>query len=270
MPVNCFQGCNRSGTLEVFKQVHNNLLDEVCSDAPNQYMCADCKTVVNCVDGRAFPQNCHEDFCNYKSSFFSNVCYTEPHKDCSCPENNVFYKDPNNLSTFFICDDLGEMHIYRCPEGYTFDEHSVQCLNPSGLPSCTNPGTFGFTEDCNTYYTCIVTTKGWLQYVFQCPPGQFYNEQTEKCENPCNWKLSKFECKEEGRFGDPTDCRRFFVCTWDTVASSYRQVLRQCPDGFEWQQVLRDGSGRCTTMVTDQCTPVTTTHCIIPEGICES
>ncbi|XP_045604048.1 uncharacterized protein [Procambarus clarkii] len=267
-------GCNKFRKHETLDLLHDPLMDHVCSKAPNQYMCANCKMLVNCLNGKAHPQPCQDYFCyNNYQHFGGNVCYPVEPKGCSCPDANVFYRDAYDPGAFFICSDDGERHMHHCPEGYTFDEKLVECRSASGLPSCREPGTFAFAEDCTRYYTCIVTQEGWLQHEFRCRGENelhFFNEQTGRCESPCNWKQPMFNCTEEGRFGDPLDCRRFFVCTWNTITNSFRQVLRQCPDGYEWQQVLRDGSGRCTTMVTNDCIPVTTTRCIVPRGLCST
>ncbi|XP_042205169.1 uncharacterized protein LOC121854557 [Homarus americanus] len=255
------------------KYLRKPSLDHICYDAPNQYMCANCKTLVNCVDGRAHATQCNTgNFCyNYNNEFGGHVCYPGRPTQCLCQDSNVFYRDAYDQGAFFICDESGENRMHQCPEGDWFDEKAVECRSFSGLPRCTTPGTFAHAEDCTRYYSCIVTTHGWLQHEYQCPYDRgvlFYNEQTGSCEDPCFWEKPRFECTQEGRFGDPTDCRRFYVCTWDAVAHKYRQVLRQCPSGFEWQQIVRNGSGRCTTMVTEDCIPVTNTRCIVPEGLC--
>lgn len=248
-------------------------LDYVCHDHPNQYVCANCKTLVNCVNGRAHPRTCgFGDFCfSNQEAFGGDVCYPGRPKGCVCEEANVFYQDAYDAEAFFMCDEFREIVMHYCPDGHWFDASRVECRSSSGLPSCTTPGTFAVESDCRRYYACVLTTEGFLQHEFRCPDYNgrlFYNEEKGLCDDPCDWRPPEFECSSEGRFADPTDCRQYFVCTWDASVNTYRQVLQKCPDGFEWQQMLRTGVGHCTTMMTVQCTPVTTTKCTLPPGLC--
>lgn len=254
-------------------QVHVPSLDPICADAPNEYMCANCKTLVNCIDGKAYPSACGSgDFCyNKYESFGSSVCYPGLPKSCVCSEQEVFYRDFYDKEGFFLCDKFGETHMHRCPEGHVFDQEKVQCKSVSGLPACVTPGMFALLEDCSRYYACIVTEDGWLQHEFSCSQAHgpaMYNEESGQCEDPCNWMLPDFECVEEGRFADPLDCRKFYVCTRDAAADTFRKVSRQCPEGYEWEQIVRDGTGRCVPMESEKCKPSYVTQCQIPQNLC--
>lgn len=255
------------------RQIRVPSLDPVCADAPNQYLCANCKTLVNCINGKAFPSVCGSgDFCySDNESFGSSVCYPGLPRSCVCDEREVFYQDTYDRGAFFLCDKYGETHLHRCPEGQVFDEEEVQCKSASGLPACVTPGKFAVLEDCRRYYACIVTEEGWLQHAFTCPQSNgpsMYNDESGRCEDPCNWRLPDFVCKDEGRFADPMDCRRFFVCTLDAESGDFRQVSRQCPEGYEWEQVVRDGTGRCVPMSSEECKPNYVTQCHIPQNLC--
>ncbi|XP_071513114.1 uncharacterized protein [Panulirus ornatus] len=268
------KGCNRTVRLLDLLEMHDPSLDYMCSDAPNQYVCANCKTLVNCIDGRAYPSRCEVgDFClSNWDAFGGDVCYPGRPKGCACGETNVFYQDVYDAEAFFKCDESGETDMHYCPVEHWFDATAVECRSSRGLPSCTVPGTFAVHSDCRRYYACIVTRGGgFLQHEFRCPDHDgilFYNEQIGRCDDPCHWKPPEFECSSEGRFADPTDCRRFFVCTWDAESAAFRQVSRQCPEGFEWQQLLRSGVGHCADRGTVPCTSATTSQCILPPGLC--
>lgn len=259
-----------------FGQVHVPEFDNVCREQPNQYVCANCRTMVNCIDGQAFPTTCQDGkYCLVDNERFGGaVCYANTPQECMCQPGDVFNRDYYDPSTFYVCDEGGYSRLHHCPTGYIFNKKALECRSTSGLPSCQDAGVFAVAEDCRRYYACIITTEGWLQHEFRCPDDKgttlFYNERNGTCDNPCNWPEPNFECKEEGRFSDPFDCHSFYVCTWDKDVMMYRKLRRMCPEGYEWQQILRSGTGMCVEMVSPMCTTVTSTSCVIPEGLCNS
>ncbi|XP_076043614.1 uncharacterized protein LOC143026729 [Oratosquilla oratoria] len=257
---------------------HDNSLDYACKENDFEFICLDCKTLVNCVNGSAYPEPCgSQDFCSKKSSFGGAVCYPDQLSNCLCERPNDFKGDPYNEEAFLFCEEVeSDPVIYRCPEGMVFDEEKKQCVNPTGLPPCSSIGVFANQDNCTEYYTCIFTTDGWVQKTFTCDNGSqpllMYNEDDGVCEDPCTWETGEFECQEEGRFPNPRDCQRYFVCITDQDRlSGFRKEEHECPVGYEWEQRLNTGSGRCVKLGTgkSECTKVVASKCHIPDDLCQ-
>lgn len=244
----------------------------MCSEGKDGFFCADCKTLINCVDRRAYKLSCiNGDMCTHKENFGGGVCYPKEPAGCTCQEPNTFKEDLYDKRKFFYCNDTSSDPVfYECDEGSEFDVVKSQCKNKNGLPECHRPGVFGDMNNCTQYYACISTKNGWVQKAFNCNQSNLmYNELTGACEDPCTWQLGSFTCTEEGRYPDPKECQRYFECVADE--SGLKQVRRTCPDDYSWDPTARGGVGHCVKASTNtHCTPATQNKCIIPDGMCSS
>ncbi|XP_042221598.1 uncharacterized protein LOC121866066 [Homarus americanus] len=253
-------------------------LDFVCEGASSEFVCADCKTLVNCVNGTAYPEPCGSgDLCAFKEpEFGGGVCYPGQPLECTCDQPNQFKVDNYDDARFFFCSNEGsDPQIYQCPDDQVFDTTMSQCTNYAGLPECTNVGVFANVNNCTQYYTCIFTINGWVQKPFSCDnatqEGFMYNEASGKCEDPCSWETGRFTCSKEGRFPDPLNCNRYYECVADsTHTSGLRQDLHECPEGYEWDPSARSEYGHCVLEGTSKskCSPVRYNKCTISQDQC--
>ncbi|XP_063592369.1 uncharacterized protein LOC134769554 [Penaeus indicus] len=244
----------------------------MCSEGNDGFFCADCKTLINCVDRRAYKLSCiNGDMCIHKENFGGGICYPKEPAECTCQEPNTFKEDFYDKRKFFYCNNTSADPVfYECDEGSEFDAAKSQCKNMNGLPQCHQSGVFGDTNNCTQYYACISTKNGWVQKSFNCNQSNLmYNELTGACEDPCTWQVGSFSCTEEGRYPDPKDCQRYLECVADE--SGLKQVRRSCPDDYSWDPTARGGAGHCVKASTNtNCTPATQNKCIIPHGMCTS
>ncbi|XP_068232031.1 uncharacterized protein [Palaemon carinicauda] len=242
----------------------------ICDSRRNGFFCADCKTVVNCIEGVAFVENCGtSDTCSKKDAFGGAICYPTPEPSCSCSRANAFFIDPYDTQMFFFCSATeAEPDMYHCPGEMIFDESTQQCKNANGFSPCMEAGVFAYHDDCTQYYTCIASQNGWIQKPFSCSDGLMYNEIKGQCEDPCSWDTGKFTCQREGRFSDPLSCDKYYECVL-LSDGSFRQDQRQCPHGYEWVQ-SELGVGRCGKGPSPNCQPLTLTKCIIPDTCSEA
>lgn len=255
--------------------LEDNSFSFMCSEGKDGFFCADCKTLINCVDGHAYKETCRNgNMCAHKESFGGGICYPKEPAECMCQESNIFKEDLYNKRKFFYCNDTtSDPAFYECDEGSTFDVTKSQCKNNNGLPECHRTGVFADMNNCTQYYACISTRSGWVQKAFTCSgtnqSNLMYNELTGACEDPCTWHVGSLTCTEEGRFPDPKDCQRYFECVADE--SGLKQVRRSCPEDYSWDPTARGGVGHCVKAFTNtQCTPATPNKCIIPDGMCAS
>ncbi|KAK7068945.1 hypothetical protein SK128_006017 [Halocaridina rubra] len=259
--------CKRSS--RVAREIKSDsMLNSLCNTIQYGFVCADCKTTVNCVEGVAYIDACGAgEMCAEKSEFNGAVCYPNQPESCTCTKEQTFRIDHYNPKMFFYCNTVGdEPDLYQCPDGRIFDEGIGQCTNGLGLPECQTKGHFALQSDCSRYYTCIEHKHGWMQKPFTCNDSFMFNEFTSQCEDPCTWNSGMFTCQKEGRFPDPLSCAHYYECVQQD--QSFRQYRRQCPSGTEWDEEARGGVGHCVKKVVSTCSPVVVNKCKIPDGWC--
>ncbi|XP_018021992.1 uncharacterized protein LOC108678154 [Hyalella azteca] len=245
---------------------------ELCTN--DSFICVDCKTVINCVNGTAFEDStCTSGFtCQTPASFEGQAtCYTTQTQDneCQCEEDNHFETDPYNPNGFYFCPSNGsDPMVYHCPDEMMFDETLIDCTNPEGIPACTKSGVFSNPSNCSQYYMCIRTSSGWAQKIFDCEDDLMFNDNTKNCSDPCSWPTTTFDCTEEGRFADPSSCENFYLCIADPEEEGdFIQTLKRCPLNYIWDPNASNSSGHCaspTNPKTTKCTPVVESTCEIP------
>nr|XP_027214151.1 uncharacterized protein LOC113807142 [Penaeus vannamei] len=250
--------------------------DYVCPENRNGFFCATCKTLVQCIDGKAYPEQCRSgDFCDLRLEFGGAVCYPNHPVNCTCQEANTFSVDLYSQEDFFFCGKANEdPEMRQCPRGEIFDEGISSCRNRYYLPACTSTGVFANPANCTQFYTCFYNINGWVQSSHSCNnsthSGLMYNEQTAQCEDPCQWRNLAFTCQKEGRFPDPFDCRRYFECVLEADGSAFRQVHHTCPEEYTWHPSRLDGFGLCVEAEANTaCAAVLpVSKCAVPEDRC--
>ncbi|ROT74835.1 thrombospondin [Penaeus vannamei] len=248
--------------------ISDHTYQHMCSEG-NGFLCADCMTMISCVDGVAYSHPCSAgSTCAELEVFGGGVCYPERPEECACPEANTFRVDHYDSKKFFYCNDSWSTpEMFECPEETAFDETTTQCVNKENLPECERSGMFAIASNCSQYYTCIASKDGWIQKALSCDTPDFmYNEASGSCEDPCSWDEGAFSCQAEGRFPDPRDCQRFFECI--AVGDGFRVFSRECPAGYHWDSISQ-GVGLCTkTTDGSSCKAFTPNKCVIPENMC--
>ncbi|XP_047501472.1 peritrophin-44-like isoform X2 [Penaeus chinensis] len=242
----------------------NHPFSHLCEAQPDKFLCANCKTMVQCVKGQAFTRHCIEShYCSVKAEFGGAVCYPDEPVGCTCTKANDFSVDPYDPQRFFSCKDIGSMpESYKCPDGMEFDEASAQCQNVGDLPPCTVSGVFANPKNCNEYYSCISLRHGWLQKTFLCSSNLMYNQMSGTCEDPC---IYQFVCQQEGRYPDLLDKRNYFECY--IHAGSLLQVRYQCPEGYMWE-ILSPGVGKCVEDHGQLDSDTAFGQCVLPDDLC--
>ncbi|XP_047500978.1 uncharacterized protein LOC125047005 isoform X1 [Penaeus chinensis] len=244
----------------------NHPYSKLCEKKPDEFICANCKTLVQCVKGQAFTRHCIEDhFCSERAQFGGAVCYPNEPVNCTCVNANTFRVDPYDSQKFFSCKDVGSVPVsYMCPDGCYFDEASAQCLTANGLPPCVVAGTFANPLNCSEYYSCISLRSGWLQKSFMCTNDLMYNEQKAACEDPC---VYQFVCQQEGRYPDLLNKQNYFECY--TLGGVLRQMRYSCPEGYMWE-IISPGVGKCVEDHGDRDSDSAFGQCEIPSDLCQA
>ncbi|XP_069696314.1 protein obstructor-E [Periplaneta americana] len=196
----------------------------------------------------------------------------------SCPEKNGRFPSPTQCDTYIQCED-GVAEEIVCPDGLLFNAKAryfaypcqypvdVDCEGRAGLqqPKSTDdcPHQFGYfrlgdRQNCGQFMNCV-DGRG---YVFDCPEGLAFNQETYRCDWPdevesCDAEaFLGFKCPEApGVFGDdyrfyrnPADCQKYFIC----VNGGPR--LYSCGDGY----AFNDEIGGCDGIEN-------VTNCAIPQ-----
>ncbi|XP_072941882.1 uncharacterized protein [Epargyreus clarus] len=127
---------------------------------------------------------------------------------------------------------------------------------------CIKSGRFSDALKNNVYYICVQNKNTYVRFQFQCQGGYHLNKQRVKCvsdiksqqmsksidndsnkasaqstvENKSKEKKQNKEkkaksdnnvCKKEGKFPDPDDCRKYFVCSKNSK-SVFRRRTKKC------------------------------------------
>ncbi|XP_071529490.1 uncharacterized protein [Panulirus ornatus] len=245
----------------------------LCTTERDGFFCSDCKTMVKCFEGVAYPEPCMAgDLCDIRMvDFGGGVCYPRQPINCTCATSTGLIADLYDEHKFLFCESTEEDPlVYQCPDKQVFNLEVSQCLSPGGLVGCSQNGVFANPDNCNEYYSCILTTSGWVQTLYTCDdigPGLMYNDVTHQCEDPCTWPTGHFVCEEEGRFVDPLDCSRYYECVAEP--SGLRKIRQECPEGFTWIPVAGENFGICEEVNENTvCNAISLSKCRIPEGTC--
>lgn len=244
-------------------------------------MCADCKTPIMCIDGKAHPDECGTDFfCNEAIMDGFAVCHQEEVEDCVCPEEGqVTAKDHYSESAFITCTEEDGFQVQNCDGSANFNEETGYC--ESKRIDCKENGQFANKENCAEYYRCMKIAGGWITFEFSCTEDKtHFDEVLQKCVDPCSIVPGDFDCEAAGRFPNPTNCREFYECTTKRNGEpGYNVHLRSCPTDYHWvsfDMEERDDGGYIATydgicLPEDQsaCTVRSySSTCSIPEDWC--
>ncbi|XP_052758276.1 uncharacterized protein LOC128202337 isoform X2 [Galleria mellonella] len=173
---------------------------------------------------------------------------------------NGKYGDNNDCSTFYICIGRQNPIKRKCPVNTVFSEIRKQCTNNlshcirNNTFRCLSEGRFSDIFKDKFYYICIKNNSSFIRYKFQCADGFHLNKTSVKCikdieisqsedslsknsseksifeanssEKSDNYHSNKFECKEAGKFADPTNCRKYYECI--KKKSRFRRKSKKC------------------------------------------
>ncbi|CRL05705.1 CLUMA_CG018736, isoform A [Clunio marinus] len=193
----------------------------------------------------------------------------------SDPLNPNSIPNPTNCSKFFACGS-GIYVGMECPAGLHFNAVKKVCDWPS-LAGCSfkinelqgnamnddvdqsfvpspgekcvpspirnNPRLAGYYNDCSKFLMCAGI---WM--LMSCPPGLFFSVETGRCEYNINTNCAfpSTKCPTNGmKYGDSTDCHKFFICVNGTITNSV------CADG----KIYNPLKGEC--VVGPSCNPST-------------
>ena len=237
------------------KDTASSELNFLCTNTSG-FACADCRTLIYCIDGLAYADPCSSNnFCGTRNGFKGPVCHHQQPEECSCTSGETLKPDPNNEHRFLECrsGSEGVPVVRQCMFNQVYDKEIGFCKDKDERYSCTRMGVFADPSSCSGYYACIMAPSGWIQNKFQCENDMFFNEQNIKCENPCEWIDSSFSCKEKGRYPLFMDCSLYYECS--KANNSWMRTFRKCPEGFYWKQDEQFADGFCIEQAYSTCMP---------------
>lgn len=248
-------------------------LQKLCTNFTNKFICADCKTLVICIDSDPHPVPCQDgNSCTMNKEGFNGgaVCHPKGPHECDCNEEDSLKIDLFDPTKYLNCtSESSDPVIHSCPEGSLFNNETQTCGALTNSCSKTGRGTFTADNNCSDYFTCILSSNGWIQKWFTCPGNKMFNQDSKKCEDPCEWSYGNFTCKKAGRFHNPSNCKMYIDCIKDPLDSEkFIKIEGVCPDGYEWNQDV----DHCTATGTSTCVTLTPkpSTCSIPTELCRS
>ncbi|CAL4139809.1 unnamed protein product, partial [Meganyctiphanes norvegica] len=137
---NCFPDSKSGRRFEVADSSHQKL----CRKETNQFLCADCKTLLTCVDGKPFTYECNDGtVCtqNTLNNVTTGICHNKKPKECTCEKAVTFKRDFYDPSKFLSCQDKSaDPIILSCPEGLLFNEKRKACGIIPTSDKCSEEG----------------------------------------------------------------------------------------------------------------------------------
>lgn len=128
---------------------------------------------------------------------------------------------------------------------------------------CRQVGLYSHPTNCGKFYRCVIKEgrrHHYALFTLSCPPNLAYNERTKSCSvfpvsSQClsliknsnsskyirhhSQSISKFNCKKEGIFRHPDDCRKFYRCAdYDGDRKSLTAFEYSCPKNLLFNEKL--------------------------------
>ncbi|XP_055644747.1 mucin-19-like [Toxorhynchites rutilus septentrionalis] len=182
-----------------------------------------------------------------------------------CQQPGIF-PHPNDRCKYYVCIWL-PFGIYglelNCTNGMVYNPMKQRCTEDKrpSLPNqfvCTGSGSFPDPSDNRMYYQCIRHFGLWIPIRRNCAKNQKFNATLNECATEATPASArddsdseedsdeakekvKFECVTAGRFADPNDCSKYFICTLKKKDRFKKKQVR-CPKGHRFDASLQDCS----------------------------
>ncbi|CAG9563259.1 unnamed protein product [Danaus chrysippus] len=168
------------------------------------------------------------------------------------------YSDRFDCNKFYLCIGLHKPLRGVCPPNTVFSEFLKQCTKNvahcirNNQFKCTTTGRFNNILSNNSYFICVKKNIGFIRFTLQCQKGYYLDKRNTKCtqeslsmskseennsKNTSQVSVEKskegfdkkgyFECEREGKFNDPENCRRYYVCK-KSKNSTFRRKVKEC------------------------------------------
>ncbi|XP_030025411.1 uncharacterized protein LOC115443939 isoform X2 [Manduca sexta] len=175
------------------------------------------------------------------------------------------YADNENCRRFYICIGRQYPIVGMCPVDTVFSEFRKQCTNNLShcvrnyVFYCTSEGRFSDIFNNNMYYICVKNNDNkFIRYKLQCENGYYLNKASYHCtpnaivkpqstllesdksqissdtsvsltnsnESRKIKKGDDLKCEKEGKFPDPNNCTKYYVCS--KHKSSFKKKVKSC------------------------------------------
>ncbi|GBP56914.1 hypothetical protein EVAR_33970_1 [Eumeta japonica] len=155
--------------------------------------------------------------CVYDSSTSAYLAY-----DYICPTTSVF--NPNT-------------HLCTSSDDYTCNTTTSVCTSDGYV---ANPN----STDCSSYIECVEINGTYVETVYSCPDGTYYDPDTTYCEYDY---VCTFNCTSTGRYANTTDdtCKSYYLCVLGSDGN-YIQYFYVCPS----TSLFDPGTKECTSNYT--------------------
>ncbi|XP_013185817.2 uncharacterized protein LOC106131302 [Amyelois transitella] len=191
------------------------------------------------------------------------------------------YAENNDCRTFYICGGKSKPIVGICPIGTVFSDIRKQCTKNlshcirNNEFECTRGGRFRDIMTDINYYICVKNKEHFTRFKLRCQNGYHVNKISVKCERnieksslslyssiesseKSSVEIKKeqkrsterhrgkrrshsFKCVEEGKFPDPNNCQKYYVCS--KKHDRLRKKRKRCRRG----EVYQKDKHRCTS-----------------------
>ncbi|XP_069355157.1 uncharacterized protein [Maniola hyperantus] len=218
-------------------------------------------------------KNLPNDFESRKSEF---NCYSR---------HRGKYSDKNDCQNFYICIGRSAPIFGKCPNKTVFSEISKQCTKNlshcirNNQFQCTSEGRYIDIFSDQFYYICAKKVEGYIRFKLQCQKGYHLDKTKLKCildsinvsksnedsssktdsekstieskskeHKDSKNQTKNFDCKKEGKFVYPDNCRKYYQCT-KCGKSGFRRKIKKCDSdevfNHEKRTCVDDDSSEC-------------------------
>ncbi|XP_028173842.1 uncharacterized protein LOC114362587 [Ostrinia furnacalis] len=174
----------------------------------------------------------------------TSTIYSEP-SGYECTQEG-FYGDNNNCKKFYRCVDNGQggfiKYEFTCGEGTVWNQDVQTCDHETSDSKCSSPAP-GPTTTKPNYEQDTMSPESTTKAL---ESSTTHSENTsQKPQSPSN------KCENEGFYGDPNDCKKFYRCV-DDGKGDFTKYEFTCGDGTIWDQEIlacnhESSNSKCTS-----------------------
>ncbi|KAL0893082.1 hypothetical protein ABMA27_014721 [Loxostege sticticalis] len=161
------------------------------------------------------------------SSNTANIC-----------KNSGFMGDTQDCKKFYRCVDDGHggytRYEFGCGEGTVWDQSIEACNHVWAVSGrCSGSGNYNDSSDIQpTTQTFTTSSEKESQDQDDKPTTQKISTSTGITSKP-----SSYKCSQEGFYGDPNDCKKFYRCV-SNGKGDFTKYEFTCGDGTIWDQEI--------------------------------
>ncbi|XP_065083272.1 uncharacterized protein LOC135705448 [Ochlerotatus camptorhynchus] len=174
-----------------------------------------------CLDTQSF-QTCSQSSSGQTQTFDTTVN--------ACPVNQLCSNADSSACSSSTTTQAGTTTSTTAQPSTTSQPMTTTTESPF---TCEKSGRFPHESECHEFYLCLWYPFGIVKIESTCLFGMVFDPTTQRCaqdQTKCQLQQPSFTCTSAGKFPDPSDSTRYFLCRWN--GTRYELLKKTCWLGF--------------------------------------